>query len=358
MLRKPKFEDEATLQHRSVAKHRRNSREKATEHDPLALASHLVAQARPRGIANALLERLLERLGRGVRAHVHFGMPPKSRRERATSPSSERFTSPRRSAWAATCWRNSGDRAAFARSFSVRAGDITGTEPNHARSCDGTSAWCTTTLDRRRVEGVIFEWSIDAPGDVLSLRGEGSRPAVVAGASALPELASSLRITAAQADVSAEAAASILVRERTDEDAAVALGFPRPHFVSAAQGNWRSRMIGARWEVNDAHDDYVALRGSSRSRLRCLVSLLAREIVIRSTSQESTGPLDAMLDILAHAERNLRARDDLLRQNQRRTPRLGSARAGSRRWWPIPTGPTAPCSRSLPSEGNLVPWPG
>lgn len=175
----------------------------------------------------------------------------------------------------------------------------------------------------RRPDGVTFEWRLDSHADVLLLRGEGSRPAIVALADALPGLASVVRVVARQGAVEAarqgaveavrqgaveaSAEATVTVREATDEDSAAALGIPRPHFVSDAQGSWRSRMAGGRWEVNDAHDDFVALRSNARSRLRYLVALLAREIVVRSTSPESAAPLDAMIDVVAHAERNLSA---------------------------------------------------
>jgi hypothetical protein len=160
--------------------------------------------------------------------------------------------------------------------------------------------------DGRRPADVTFEWSLDAHGDVLSLRGDGAKPALVASAEALPGLACVLRVVARQGGIRREAEAAVAVRESDAADSAAALGIPRPHFVSDAQGNWRSRMIGSRWEVNDAHEDFVALRGSARSRLRYLISLLAREIVVRSTTIEAAAPLDSMIDILAHAERNLR----------------------------------------------------
>jgi len=49
------------------------------------------------------------------------------------------------------------------------------------------------------------------------------------------------------------------------------------------------------------------LRGDARGRLRYLLALLAREIVLRTTGRlEAADDLDALIAILAHAERNLR----------------------------------------------------
>ena len=72
-------------------------------------------------------------------------------------------------------------------------------------------------------------------------------------------------------------------------------------------GNWRSRYDGSTWQVNQQHEDYVALRGDPRARLRYLLALLAKEIVQRSYGQPGTSELlERLVEVLAHAERNLR----------------------------------------------------
>jgi hypothetical protein len=85
------------------------------------------------------------------------------------------------------------------------------------------------------------------------------------------------------------------------------LGVPEPHLVSDAEGSWRSRMVGEQWEVNDAHEDYRAIRAEGKSRLRYLLLLLAKEIVLRTTGRvEAADVMDSIVEVLAHAERNLR----------------------------------------------------
>ena len=64
--------------------------------------------------------------------------------------------------------------------------------------------------------------------------------------------------------------------------------------------------LGDRWEINDAHEDYRALRKELRSRLRYLLTLLAKELVARANGIEHAPALDALVEVLAHAERNLR----------------------------------------------------
>ena len=68
-------------------------------------------------------------------------------------------------------------------------------------------------------------------------------------------------------------------------------------------------MQGQRWEVNDSHEDYQAVRGSPRGRMRYLLALLAREIVLRNAGRpDAEDIVDGVVAILAHAERNLRGR--------------------------------------------------
>src|SRR5262249_47893770 len=99
---------------------------------------------------------------------------------------------------------------------------------------------------------------------------------------------------------------AVTVAEASDDGAD--LGIPEPRLVSDADGAWRSRMNGAVWEVNDAHEDYRALRAEPRARVRYLLTLLAKEIVARTEAADarSRAMLEGMVEVLAHAERNLR----------------------------------------------------
>jgi hypothetical protein len=77
--------------------------------------------------------------------------------------------------------------------------------------------------------------------------------------------------------------------------------------VDDAGATWCSRFDGRRWQVNASHDDYVALHGDAKARLRYLLALLAKEIAQRTHGVPgSEAALESLVEILAHAERNLR----------------------------------------------------
>ncbi len=163
-------------------------------------------------------------------------------------------------------------------------------------------------LDRegtRFKKGVEFFWSVG--GDGLSIHGSGSRPAVTAAPDALVGSGGRLFVTAEAGDVRVREEATItIVKPDLNEDAQQ-LGIPEPKLVSDPSASWRSRWIDGTWEVNEAHEDYVALRSEARSRLRYLLALLTKELVNRSYGQPgSDALLERMVEILAHAERNLR----------------------------------------------------
>lgn len=167
--------------------------------------------------------------------------------------------------------------------------------------------------DPRKAVAELVQNSLDAQARVVvdagpcgaSVRGEGPRPAVAVDPAAAIGATAVLRVRAAQGARHAEGEARVDVGE--DGRDGESLGIPEPHLVSDADGAWRSRMSGGRWEVNDAHEDYRALRADGRSRLRYLLALLAKEIVLRTTGRvETADVMDSMVEVLAHAERNLR----------------------------------------------------
>lgn len=56
----------------------------------------------------------------------------------------------------------------------------------------------------------------------------------------------------------------------------------------------------------DRSDDYIALRGEPRTRLRYLLALFAKEVALRAHGVPgSEETLESLVEILAHAERNL-----------------------------------------------------
>ena len=59
-------------------------------------------------------------------------------------------------------------------------------------------------------------------------------------------------------------------------------------------------------QVNASHEDYIALRGEPRTRLRYLLALFAKEVAYRAHGVPgSEAALESLVEILAHAERNL-----------------------------------------------------
>jgi hypothetical protein len=158
----------------------------------------------------------------------------------------------------------------------------------------------------RPLKDAEYRWTCDDPSGVgLAVRGEGPRPAVCVRADAALGLVAMLRVEVRQDGRRAEAAAP--VRVAAPEEGQAALGIPEPLLVSDPAGTWRSRMSAGRWEVNDAHEDYVALRGEPRARLRYLLALLVKEIILRSAGRpDAADLLESVVEILAHAERNLR----------------------------------------------------
>jgi hypothetical protein len=159
--------------------------------------------------------------------------------------------------------------------------------------------------DGRRPRGeVSFLWSSDS--DTVAVIGEGPKPLVRAQSEARPSLRCSIAVVASQGAERAEASAAVLIADRPEPAADLASGVPEPELVDDSGGRWRSRFDGQRWQVNASHDDYIALRGDSRTRLRYLLSLFAKEVALRAHGVPgSEDALESLVEILAHAERNL-----------------------------------------------------
>ena len=159
--------------------------------------------------------------------------------------------------------------------------------------------------DGRRIDGARFSWHIEggSAAGLALVRREG-RASLAAHPLAPLGAEATLDVVAEHGDSAVSASARVIVDEVDDEKR---LGIPEPHLVSDAAGTWRSRMNGERWEVNDAHEDYRALRDDARGRLRYVLTLLTREIVLRTTGRtDAADVLDSVVEVLAHAERNLR----------------------------------------------------
>ena len=160
--------------------------------------------------------------------------------------------------------------------------------------------------DGRRVRGeVSFAWSSD--NAAVEIVGDGPKPLV----RVQPDARADLRLfdrgrRAAGRRARRGARRSVRIADRPEPATDLAAGVPEPELVDDSGGRWRSRFDGQRWQVNASHDDYIALRGEPRTRLRYLLSLFAKEVALRAHGVPgSEAALESLVEILAHAERNL-----------------------------------------------------
>jgi hypothetical protein len=152
---------------------------------------------------------------------------------------------------------------------------------------------------------LTFAWS--ANPDVLSIVGGGPRPALLAAATARPGMRETFQVLARQGERVATASATATVVDPADVEAGGKLGIPEPELLDEPGAGWRSRFLGQRWQVNSGHEDFAALAGDAKSRLRYLLTLLAKEIVARTHGGPGAdSALEGLVEILAHTERNLR----------------------------------------------------
>lgn len=159
--------------------------------------------------------------------------------------------------------------------------------------------------DGRRVRGELsFAWSSD--NAAVEIVGDGPRPLVRVQPDARADLRCAIAVVARQDAEQASASASVRIADRPEPATDLAAGVPEPELVDDSGGRWRSRFDGQRWQVNASHDDYIALRGEPRTRLRYLLSLFAKEVALRAHGVPgSEAALESLVEILAHAERNL-----------------------------------------------------
>jgi hypothetical protein len=161
--------------------------------------------------------------------------------------------------------------------------------------------------DGRRVRGeVSFAWSSDSAA--VEIVGDGPKPLVRVQPDARADLRCAVAVVAQQGAERAQASAPVRIADRPEPATDLTAGVPEPELVDDSGGRWRSRFDGQRWQVNASHDDYIALRGEPRTRLRYLLSLFAKEVALRAHGVPgSEAALESLVEILAHAERNLGA---------------------------------------------------
>jgi hypothetical protein len=120
-------------------------------------------------------------------------------------------------------------------------------------------------------------------------------------------LVAQLEVTVAEGATTVRALAAVTIDDREELASSNDHGVPEPVFESDPRGAWRSRLDGNRWVVNDAHEDWVELHTEPRARVRYALALFAKDVVSRSFASPGSGDvLERMVEILAHAERNLR----------------------------------------------------
>ncbi len=144
-------------------------------------------------------------------------------------------------------------------------------------------------------------WSASSP--LLSMDGEGSARTI-----ALAELADrgfyAITVVAEANGGSASTTAEVDVVDGPPIGGPGA-GIPEPVLVDEPASGWRSRMSSGSWRVNIGHADYRALAAEPRARLRYMVALFAKDVTVATTHAANEPMLDQMIDVLAHAERNL-----------------------------------------------------
>jgi Histidine kinase-, DNA gyrase B-, and HSP90-like ATPase len=165
-----------------------------------------------------------------------------------------------------------------------------------------------TDAEGRRLADVAFEWASASPVvSIASVARGGRRPALLVAATARAGAREVVMVTARQGDRVATAHVTVLVSVVDDATQNAQLGIPEPELIDEPTASWRSRFDGQRWQVNAAHEDFAALVSEPRARVRYLLTLLAKEIVQRTHGGPGTEvALEGLVEILAHAERNLR----------------------------------------------------
>ncbi|MCA9599353.1 MAG: ATP-binding protein [Myxococcales bacterium] len=159
----------------------------------------------------------------------------------------------------------------------------------------------------RPIRRASFEWRLpDAEDAGLSIETHGARAVLTADEDAPIGKQVALMVVATLGDETVADIAAVEIVEDKHEVYSK-LGIPEPVLVSAPAASWRSRLRGFAWEINEAHPDYIRVKEHGRRRLRYLIALLAKEIVIGSSRRDDVAELlESMVQVIAHAESNLR----------------------------------------------------
>src|SRR5262249_41706958 len=82
-------------------------------------------------------------------------------------------------------------------------------------------------------------------------------------------------------------------------------GIPEPALVDEPGARWLRALSTSGGRVDIGLDDYLELPGDPRPIRPYLVALFAKDVTVVTTHAANEPVLDRMIDVLAHAERNL-----------------------------------------------------
>jgi hypothetical protein len=169
--------------------------------------------------------------------------------------------------------------------------------PPRARIAPGTERRfraIAADADGRRVERLpSFEWKLEGPGRLAASADEAVYVA--------PGEPGEARLTVVATEGSRSAAATARLEIRESIASTRAPGIPEPQAVHAPSEPWRSRIRGERWEFNEGHRDYLAVRDDDARRLRYLCHLFAKEVVLKNFGDPAHAELlERMVEILTH----------------------------------------------------------
>lgn len=141
-------------------------------------------------------------------------------------------------------------------------------------------------------------WRVSAGGGHVEVSSADGRQAQYVAPDAPGE--ATVTACAVQGESRVEGTAQVRIVDEIGSAAGAALGFPLPEFVDEPAGEWRSRVLDGRWQVNRAHPDFQAAAAGERLQLRYLSTLLAKELVVRTFPQPQIArPLEQLVRLVS-----------------------------------------------------------
>lgn len=153
---------------------------------------------------------------------------------------------------------------------------------------------------RAILSGIEYSWSVTSGEGSLSAEGH---KATFTAPSDIAMVQIAVKAQEENCFVEAEAEIQVVEKLRGDNPDA---GIPDPKRVFDPQGDWRSRVLGRRWEYNAAHPDYQVVVDDPKPRLRYLSHLFVKEIVLRNYGEPKDDRLlERMVEVLTHIKRGV-----------------------------------------------------